>query len=392
MGKKQYSRRADGRYQSQIYLGMKNGKRCYKSVYGNTVRELEKNIQDVKLKLGKGLDLSAYRDTFAFWGEKWLKQKKLEVSAGRYTTYCSRYANLSPIHGAEITKLKTTDIQDIIIDCATEPTERTGKPYAKKTLVEIKNTAKQIIQLAINNRVLDYNCAAAVKIPKAAEKSTRRALTEEEQKWITDTPHRAQTAAMIMMYAGLRRGELLALTWQDIDLKSGTITISKSVEFIKGKPNVKVGGKTDAATRTIYIPRKLIDYLLVLPQPHIGLVCTMKNGGIMTDTAWRRMWDSYLNDLNLKYGDWSNCVQTNGTQPKKYSPVEKPFIIPRITPHWLRHTFVTLLYMAGVDVLTAKEQAGHADIKTTMEIYTHLDELFKKKNISKLDEYLASLG
>ena len=63
-------------------------------------------------------------------------------------------------------------------------------------------------------------------------------------------------------------------------------------------------------------------------------------------------------------------------------------LIPAFTAHWLRHTYVTLLYMSGVDVLTAKEQAGHADIKTTMEIYTHLDSEFKKHNISKLDEYL----
>ena len=47
-----------------------------------------------------------------------------------------------------------------------------------------------------------------------------------------------------------------------------------------------------------------------------------------------------------------------------------------------------MLYMAGVDVMTAKEQAGHADIKTTMEIYTHLDETHKLKQIDKLDEYL----
>ena len=65
-------------------------------------------------------------------------------------------------------------------------------------------------------------------------------------------------------------------------------------------------------------------------------------------------------------------------------------LIPRFTAHWLRHTFITLMYMAGVDILTAKEQAGHEDIETTMGIYTHLDEQFKKKNVSKLDEYLSS--
>lgn len=61
--------------------------------------------------------------------------------------------------------------------------------------------------------------------------------------------------------------------------------------------------------------------------------------------------------------------------------------IPPITAHGLRHTFATMLYLAGVDILTAKDQLGHADIKTTLEIYTHLDKIYKKKNISELDDY-----
>lgn len=384
--------RDDGRLQSKVYIGTKNGKKQYKYVYATNTKELEQKVQELKTKLNKGLDLTADRDTFGYWGEKWLKLKKIEVSAGRYVTYCARYKNLEPLYSMNISKIKATDIQDIIIDCATEPSERTGKPYAKKTLIEIRNTASQIIKLAIQNRVLDYDCAEAVKIPKSAESSTRRALTEEEQSWITDTPHRAQTAAMIMMYAGLRRGELLALTWQDIDLENGTISVTKSVELIKGLPHIKQGGKTDAATRTVYIPRKLISYLQSTPHNALGLVCPTVKGTPMTDTAWRRLWESYLADLNIKYGDWSGCMQTGGKRPAKHSPMEKPFLIPRITPHWLRHTFITMLYMAGVDVLTAKEQAGHADISTTMSIYTHLDEKYKRKSISKLDEYLESIS
>lgn len=384
--------RDDGRLQSKVYIGTKNGKKQYKYVYATNAKELEQKVQELKTKLNKGLDLTADRDTFGYWGEKWLKLKKIEVSAGRYVTYCARYKNLEPLYSMNISKIKATDIQDIIIDCATEPSERTGKPYAKKTLIEIRNTASQIIKLAIQNRVLDYDCAEAVKIPKSAESSTRRALTEEEQSWINDTPHRAQTAAMIMMYAGLRRGELLALTWQDINLEEGTISVTKSVELIKGLPHIKPGGKTDAATRTVYIPRKLISYLQGTPHDPLGLVCLTVKGTPMTDTAWRRLWDSYLADLNIKYGDWSGCIQTGGKRPAKHSPMEKPFLIPRITPHWLRHTFITMLYMAGVDVLTAKEQAGHADISTTMSIYTHLDEKYKRKSISKLDEYLESIS
>lgn len=392
MPKQKNKPRSDGLLKSKIYLGTRDGRKLYKYVYAKTQRELDKKIIEQKIKLGKGIDLTAERDTFGFWGEKWLKLKKSEVSAGRYTTYLARYANLSDLYNCPITKIRTSDIQDIILDCATVPSQRTGKPYAKYTLTEIKNVSAQIIQLAIDNRVLDYNCALAVKIPKATKTITRRALTSDEQLWIRETPHRAQTAAMIMMYAGLRRGELLALTWEDIDLEHGAISVTKSVEMINGKSTLKSGGKTEAATRTVFIPEILINFLSNIPHSRFSLVCPDSKNKIMSSTAWKRLWESYLCELNLKYGDWKNCVETNGKCPSKFSPIEKPMLIPHFTAHWLRHTYITMLYMAGVDVLTAKEQAGHADIKTTMSIYTHLDSEFKKQNISKLNEYIKRSG
>jgi len=99
------------------------------------------------------------------------------------------------------------------------------------------------------------------------------------------------------------------------------------------------------------------------------------------------MWDSYLSDLNFKYGDFSPFERS----PKsKFDPDGVPFVIPKITPHWLRHTFCTMLYFAGVDILTAKSQMGHKDIQTTLEIYTHLDACHKQKEIGKLNSYLDS--
>ena len=92
------------------------------------------------------------------------------------------------------------------------------------------------------------------------------------------------------------------------------------------------------------------------------------------------MWESYLIALDKKYG-----------VPRDKHTI-KTLSIPRITPHWLRHTFISLMYLAGVDVLTAKEQAGHKDISTTLAIYTHLDEQYKHKNINKLDEYISKIG
>lgn len=392
-------KRADGRYKSAVYLGEVEGKPQYKYVYASTARELEKKVEEVKLRLGKGLDVSAERDTFGYWIEKWLKVKKIEVSPGRYATYKARSKNLQRLADVEITKLRLDDFQDLIVDYATEINEKTGKPYAQKTLEDIKNAASQILKLAIDSRVIDYNCAASVKIPKNARKGeTRRALTDEEQKWIVSMPHRAQTAAMIMMLAGLRRGEMMALTWQAIDLENATIRVEKFVSLDEGRPEIKDYGKTDAATRTVYIPDALVNYLKNVPGNHFGFVVHKKNGSVMSGSSWREMWDSYLDDLNLKFADWKNCAATKGKCPSKYEPdpLKKPFLIPRITAHWLRHTFITEMYLAGVDILTAKEQAGHRDIETTMEIYTHLDETYKKKNIEKyserINQKLISMG
>ena len=201
MAKKSNAKRPDGLIKSKVYLG--NGK--YKYLYAHTQKELDAKVQEVKIQLGKGIDVSAQRDSFESWANRWLKTKKLEVSEKRYKAYAAHISRLEPLYNIPISKIRMSDIQDIIID---------NSELSTYTLTSIKNTAKQIFDLAINNRVIDYNPAISVKIPQKKNEEKvieRRALTETERSWIEETPHRAQTAAMIMMYAGLRRGEVIPL-------------------------------------------------------------------------------------------------------------------------------------------------------------------------------------
>lgn len=386
MPKKQNTRRKDGLIAVQVYLGMdENKKRKYKTVYGSTQKEANAKAEQIKSSLGKGIDVSSKNDTFKEWGERWLRLKKSEVSLKRYNSYKSCFEKFSSIENTPISKLRPIDFQSIISDLSIR-NPITNKPCSKYTLSSIKNTAEQICKLAIDNRVIEYNPASSVKIPNVAKENERRALTAEEQRWIVETPHRAQTAAMIMMYAGLRRGELIPLTWDDIDLKRRTISVNKTVEMINGTPHIKPYAKTASGIRTIDIPKKLSEYLLTQDKSN-KLVCPSAGGKMITEIAWKRMWESYIKELNFKYGDFSHLEK----QPKsKCQPGGVPIVIPNITAHWLRHTFATMLYFAGVDLLTAKEQLGHSDIKTTLEIYTHLDHQFKRKSMKKLDDYLSS--
>lgn len=358
----------------QVYLGMVDGKRKYKTVYGNTQKEADEAALQVKLALRKGIDVTAERDTFGDWAKRWIKYKEADISFSQFRSYEGYIKRLENLHGLRISDIKTYDIQEIVDALATE-NPHTGKPTSKKTLGDIKLTASQIFRLAITNRVLDYNPADAVVIPKSAPQEHRRALTEEEQDWILNTPHRMQLGAMIMMYAGLRRGELLALTWSDIDLEGRSITINKAVEYRNGVPNVKTSTKTDAGMRVVSIPEVLVSYLAEQPKASL-LVFPSPTGRLMPDCSWRRMWDDYLREINKKYG-----------RPSVADP--DVITIPRFTAHWLRHTYATMLYMAGVDVLTAKELLGHSDIKTTLGIYTHLDAKFKTRSVDKLNAYLG---
>lgn len=385
---KRYTKRADGRYQARISLG--KGK--YKYVYAKSQKELDKKVIDVKIRLGKGIDIGAERDTFIQWAERWLKLKEVSITHSRYEICKGNVKKLEPLHNMPICKIRAMDIQDIIFDLLTQN-------LSKCVLDGVKNTAKQILQLAVDNRVIDYNCAMAVKIPPTKAPVPRRALTEQEQEWITaPSDNRGHRMAMIMMYAGLRRGELLALQWTDIDFAAKTITVNKSVEIINNQPVVNQRAKTKAGMRIVYIPQLLVDFLAGEDRGDSLIVCPDAKGGIMSETAYKRVWQSYQKELNRRFGDFSTTLEKgkNGNitayvlPESKHNPHAVPMVIPNITAHMLRHTFITNMYFAGIDTLTAKEQAGHADIETTLNIYTHLDNVYKKKEVSKLDEYLAA--
>lgn len=377
-------KRPDGRYAIQIYLGTVDGKRKTKTVYGATRAEVEEAAVQLRLKLRKGIDVSSEGDSFGTWAERWKRLKWSEVSHTRATVYQSALDKLESLGHLKITQIKAYDIQEIITTLS-KCNPNTGRPASRKLLLEVRSVASQIFSLAIENRVIDFNPAQYVKIPAADAAQGRRALTLEEQSWILETPHRMQIGAMIMMLAGLRRGELIPLTWGDIDLDAQTITVNKAVEIIGGKSIVKPKTKTAAGMRTVNIPKLLTDFLKThKPATATGstIVLRSAHGAMLTESAWKRLWESYWWELNFKYGGFP-------PETKKYSPARLPPRIPRFTAHWLRHTFVTLMYLSGVDVATAMVQAGHADIQTTLSIYTHLNKQHQRESMAKIDDYLS---
>lgn len=323
-------KRKDGRYQKNIYIGRdENGKAMYKSVFGKTQAEVTRKANEIKLKISKGMDILSENMPFSELCENWLIYKKALLSSDKqYKSYKTNLKPFSVLGNVAISKLVKADFQCIINDYfARNP--HTGKPTSKKTLRDYRMTARQVFDFAVENRILDYNPLTYVRIPKNAPVSERRALTEQEQRWVMEMPHRAQLPAMIMMLSGLRLSECLALQWYDIDLENAQISVHQKL-VMTGTPHIVQGAKSKAGIRTVNIPHTLVDFLKNQKNhKQSDFVVLTTKGEFFSTTAWRELWDSYMADLNLKYGDFPNMSES-----LKVSSTQKAFrLLLKDSPH-----------------------------------------------------------
>lgn len=370
----------DGRYHTQIYLGKdENGNRKTISIAGKTEKEVLKRRQEIEYELANSIDILAGNAMFSVWAEKWLAQKKATISASHFNFYICELKRVNNYLGSmPIRKIQVHHVQNMINEYALM-NPATGNPTAKRTLKSYKETASQVFEFAIMNRAIVFNPAEYVQIPRDAPVSERRALTEDECHWIDICEHRMKSAAMIMLYAGLRRGEVIPLEWSDIDLKNRLIFVRKAVELVGNEAIIK-SPKTKAGYRQVYICDHLLEYLNSIPSNQTGLVCADAHGMIFTKDSFRRAWKSYLVELSIVSG-------INPERKSRYDPRFSGIDISNITPHMLRHTFCTMMHENGVDILTAKQQMGHSDVKTTMNTYTHITSSFSRDEMSKMDNF-----
>ena len=221
MARKNNAQLSDGRYRVRVYIGIKDGKKAYKVVYGKTQKEANMKADEIKVSLRKGMNVSALNDSFKTWAEHWLMSKKHEdVSTDRYNALSARASVwIDSLQNVQLNQIRPFELQSILFSIAAK-NPHTGKPMSKKTIKEYIQVINSIFIFAHDNRALEYNPARNLKIPQTAtEPVQRRALTKEERKRVMEFEHRAKPSAMLMMLSGLRRGEATALQWNDIDFE-----------------------------------------------------------------------------------------------------------------------------------------------------------------------------
>ena len=344
--KQRLKRRADGRYKC-VYAGIQ--------FYGLTEDEALQKRDEYKRREAAGIHQQS-DPTVSEYASKWLPLHKAGVSSKCYNDYAKQLEALCSIIGSNKIRLVTVD------DAALVWSHYAG--YSASTVKRARMLYVALFDTAIENDLCRKNpFRAKYAQPPKAPSGSHRALTDEEITLVLTTPHRMQTAALVMLYAGLRRGEVMALSMQDIDLTAGTITINKAVRFDGNRP-VITSPKTTAGIRTVPILSVLRPFL----SGRVGLLLSTQKGGIMTDTAFRRCWESYLLHLSRAAGH--------------------PF---SIRPHDLRHTYCTLLRDSGVDMKQAMIWMGHADEKMILHVYDHVSEKRTQNSIDQIEKTLLKV-
>lgn len=323
------TRREDGRYQESITI---NGKR--KFFYGRTKAEVYKKIAAYKEADERGKLFNEVCDEYE---EYCLPQ----LSPSSSMSYMASLNRARAAFGDRPIK----DIRPVEIRAFVSQTSR-ERHLAFKTAKKQLMVVNCVFSYALNSGYIDVNPAIGITLDKNLPKAKRDIASDADIKRVKESVDcDFGLFAYMALYTGCRRGELLALRWEDVDRENRTITINKSVCRKESGVFLKEP-KTEAGVRVLPILDKLLDKL---PHKKHGLIFPMGNE-LMTESAFRRRWEKYQKQSGV------SC-----------------------TPHQLRHAYATMLFEAGVSESDAQELLGHANIQTTKDIYTHMREQQKDK-------------
>lgn len=217
-----------------------------------------------------------------------------------------------------------------------------------------------ILNTAVQWQLIVSNPCERVKPPKVERKEADYYNIEEVNKMmelLENEPLKYKVMIHIVIFCGLRRGELANLEWSDVDLEKETISISKQLQYLPEFGIYEMeNAKTDSGNRTISIPTELADLL--------------------------KEYHSWQDEEKAKWGNkWVDSgklfTQENGevihpdTPSQWFRRFVKRHNLPSLTFHQLRHTNASLLIGQGVDVATVSKRLGHANVAVTLKTYTH---------------------
>lgn len=338
--------RKDGRWCKKIKLS--NGD--YKYFYSSESTEKKAN-NDIDRQLIEYAQKKDLGKLFKDVADEWEKEHCRNLSyatAQRYSIYVK--AIKSALENMRIKDVTSQKLEMFL-------KRMTLQNYSSKTIKDQTSIIKMIFKYSMIKEYIDKDVSLYISSPKGVKPVKRNALTESQIKKVEENIDCTfGMLAYFLLYTGLRKGEALALQWKDIDLENNIIHISKSVYYESNTPALK-DTKTEAGNRDVILLDCLKKKLKKgAPNDYVF----NKDGRIIDKSYYTRQWEKYQKESGLD-----------------------------ITAHQLRHTFVTILYEAGIDEKLSQTILGHSDITTTRNIYTHIRERKMESAATQLNDYLS---
>ncbi len=305
------------------------------------------------------------------WLDAWInKYAKLSIKQRTYLQYKeSIEKHINPILGDyELTNLSANVLQEFVIQKLETGNLKTGKGLSSNSVIGIVGVLKQALHQALVLEMITKDNSNLIKMPTVQEKLVEAFEIEEQNKivdYCMSSKKPNHFGIVLCFYTGLRIGELLALTWNDIDFDRKTMSINKSVFYTKinGKYETVIDTpKTKHSIRVIPLPKQILDKLKEIKKSSKSkYVLTTRNNKMVNMRTYQRTFERILKKLNVTVRNF----------------------------HSLRHTFATRAIEMGMDVKTLSEILGHKNPVVTLTRYTHSMMSYKKDMMNKMGKMLA---
>ena len=326
-------------------LQLPNGER--KEVYAKTQEELDDKVMEVRILTHSGVDVCS-EETFGHFAQMWYdvyKKPYLRDKSQEMVKYILNRHILPVIGGYRLQDITPMQIQAIMSGLA-------GKSNSLQSKVLIN--LRSIFKAAQENGLIVRSPVSSMLKPGGKKTQEKTALTPQECEKLIERVRnpRAKTSLLIALNTGMRRGEILALKWDDVDFEKKLIHVRRNAVLMRGGTKLSDELKTKAGRRDIPPTETLEAHLLVeKKRTHSQYILAMQNHQPMTDSSYKSMWRLIEREL-----------------PEKH-----------VTAHILRHTYITRLFEAGLDIKEIQYLAGHSSVDMTLRVYTHYDRASREQ-------------
>ena len=318
----------------------------------------------------KGL-INDTRQTFASYCDYVIALKE-QRGAKHSTVY--RYKALAVRIDEKIGHIKLTPpppphLTDLYTALAqTGQNQRTGQGLSAKTIVEHHRLISTVLEQAVKEGLIPYNVARRATLPKMVHRDVnyfqledveriREALKLEPIKW--------RTITHLFLITGARRGEILGLKWDKVNVQQNTLTICSTILYSPDIGVYESVPKTEKSRRVIAVPPETIQLLQEYRQ---------------WQNEQKALLKTYYQDRGYLFAQEDGSPMHPDSVTDWLGKFSQRHNLPHINPHAFRHTMASMLYYSGVDSVSISQRLGHAQVSTTANIYAHVMEHADQKN------------